>query len=317
MPCLPKIRSALTPMTILLLIFSSCMKGSGDFDASGVFEAEEVIVSAETPGRILSMNVTEGSKLETGQPAVIIDTASLVLQAEQVEASINALSEKTANVTPYIRTLEQQLVVQQTQLTAQERERDRLAGLFKEDAATRKQVDDAETMVQVAREQIELTRRQLEQQKAVINTQNRSVLSEQQPLEKRKAQLQDQINRAVVKNPVEGTVLTTYAEAGEFTAPGKALYKMSNLRNMILRAYISGEQVPSLKPGQKVKVFVDREGGDYAGYTGTITWISDKAEFTPKTIMTKDERANLVYAVKITVPNDGTLKIGMYGDVRF
>jgi len=306
-----------TCVTLLILLSGSCKDSAGDFDASGTFEGKEIIVSAETVGRIVSMNAREGIVLAVGQPAVIIDTTSLVLQVEQVEAGINALDEKTASIMPYIRTLEQQLVVQETQLRAQERERERIAALYKEDAATRKQVDDAETMVQVAREQMELTRRQLDQQKAVISTQNRSVLSEQQPLEKRKAQLQDQIDKAVVRNPVSGTVLTTYAEAGEFTAPGKALYKIADLRTMILRAYISGEQLPAIKPGQKVKVYVDREGSDYAEYPGTVTWISDKAEFTPKTIMTRDERANLVYAVKIEVLNDKSIKIGMYGDVKF
>lgn len=310
-------RMTLSLFPCLLLIMSSCMSDSGDFDASGTFEADEVIVSAETVGRILTMNVTEGSTLQAGQPAVIIDTTALLLQAAQVEASISALTDKTASLTPYIRTLEQQLVVQQTQLTAQERERDRVSDLFKDDAATRKQVEDAETMVQVAREQMELTRRQLDQQKAAISNQNSAIMSERQPLEKRLAQLKDQVGRAVVRNPVEGTVLTTYAEAGEFTAPGKALYKVAGLNAMTLRAYVSGEQLPVLKPGQKVRVFVDRKDGNYAEYAGTLAWISDKAEFTPKTIMTKEERANLVYAVKITVPNDGTLKIGMYGDVRF
>nr|MBP7168628.1 HlyD family efflux transporter periplasmic adaptor subunit [Bacteroidia bacterium] len=150
-----------------------------------------------------------------------------------------------------------------------------------------------------------------------ISTQNRSVLSEQTPLSKRKAQIDDQLSRTKVMNPVAGTVLTSYAEAGEITAPGKALYKIADLSIMDLRAYISGDQFSQVKIGQTVKVFIDNGKDDYKEMQGTVTWISDKAEFTPKTIQTKDERAHLVYATKIRVKNDGSVKVGMYGEVKF
>jgi HlyD family secretion protein len=249
--------------------------------------------------------------------AVVIDPTNLQLQSEQVEASINALGEKTSDLSPYIRTLEQQIEIQKTQVSALERERTRFANLLKEDAATGKQLDDIETQLKVAKEQLALSQRQLDQQKATIGTQNRSVLSEQAPLSKRKAQIDDQLNRTKVMNPVAGTVLTSYAEAGEMTAPGKALYKVADLTVMDLRAYISGDQFAQVKIGQRVKVFIDNGKDDYKEIPGTISWISDKAEFTPKTIQTKDERAHLVYATRIRVKNDGSVKVGMYGEVKF
>lgn len=309
-------------ISLLLIALSSwlvmaCNKGNVDFDASGTFEANEVIVSAETAGKILDFSAEEGTKLEKNQVSVIIDPTNLQLQSEQVEASINALGEKTSDLTPYIRTLEQQIEIQKTQVSALERERARFVNLLKEDAATGKQLDDVETQLKVAREQLALTQRQLDQQKATINTQNRSVLSEQTPLSKKKAQIDDQLRRTKVLNPVTGTVLTSYAEAGEVTAPGKALYKIADLSTMDLRAYISGDQFSQVKIGQTVKVFTDNGKEEYKEIQGLVTWISDKAEFTPKTIQTKDERAHLVYAIKIRVKNDGSVKVGMYGEVKF
>ncbi len=255
--------------------------------------------------------------LQQGQLAAIIDTTALKLQTEQVEASIGALQQKTTDIQPYLRTLEQQIEVQRIQLQAAEREKNRIANLVKEDAATTKQLDDLETQVNIARQQLLLTERQLEQQKASINTQNRGILSEELPLEKRKAQLEDQLNKAYLLNPTTGTVLTNYAEMGEMTAPGKALYKIADISTMTLKAYLSGDQLPAIKIGQKVKVLVDNGNDGYNESEGTITWISDKAEFTPKTIQTKEERAHLVYAAKIKVKNDGRIKIGMYGEVKF
>lgn len=304
-------------VTVSSTLLISCKKGNGDFDASGTFEANEVIVSAETAGKILEFTAEEGTKLEKNQITAVIDPTNLQLQSEQVDASINALGEKTSDLTPYIRTLEQQIEIQKTQVSALERERARFVNLLKEDAATGKQLDDVETQLKVAREQLALTQRQLDQQKAAINTQNRSVLSEQQPLSKRKAQIDDQLSRTKVMNPVAGTVLTSYAEAGEITAPGKALYKIADLTNMDLRAYISGDQFSQVKIGQTVKVFIDNGKDEYKEMQGTVTWISDKAEFTPKTIQTKDERAHLVYATKIRVKNNGSVKVGMYGEVKF
>lgn len=301
---------------IISIFAMSCGNGNGEYDASGTFEADEVIVSAETAGRILEFTAEEGVKLSKDQVAARIDTLSLALQAKQVDASMSALEQRTSDEGPLVRTLRQQMQVQSTQIASFEREQQRIKKLVDADAATGKQLDDITTQLNVAREQLELTKRQLEQETANLNLRNRSVMSEKEPMQVRKEQIMDQLDRSLVKNPIAGTVLTKYAEAGEVTGPGKALYKIANLDTMILRAYITGDQLPMVKLGQQVTVLVDRDEDNYNTLNGRVAWISDKAEFTPKTIQTKDERANLVYAVKIRVKNDGSIKIGMYGEVR-
>jgi hypothetical protein len=205
--------------------------------------------------------------------------------------------------------------VQETQLATLQRERTRTENLLKQDAATGKQLDDINAQIDVLQKQMNVTRQQIAVQQNNIYTQNRSVLSEQKPLEKRVAQLNEQIDQSKIVNPIKGTVLTKYAQAGEVTSVGKALYKIANLDTLTLRAYISGAQLPLIKLGQTVKVMIDSGAKAYREYPGTITWIADKAEFTPKTIQTKEERANLVYAIKVRVKNDGYLKIGMYGEM--
>ena len=196
-------------------------------------------------------------------------------------------------------------------------EQARIQNLLKQDAATGKQLDDITAQVDVARKSIAVTQQQIQVQKANVSTQNRGILSESGPLKKRAAQLDDQLKRASIVNPVAGTVIAQYAEAGEITSAGKALYKIADLSQVYLRAYITGAQLSQVKLGQTVKVLVDDGVKKYKEFPGTITWISDKAEFTPKTIQTKDERANLVYAIKVKVKNDGYLKIGMYGEVEW
>ena len=299
----------------LALLSGACGNNENDFDASGTFEAEEVIVASEIGGKLVTFNVEEGQTLTNGQLVGTIDAENLNLQKQQVEESIKALQDKTANVSPQIRLLETQASVQQAELNKQLKERTRTANLIKADAATQKQLDDINAQIEILRRQISVTKQQIRVQKDNVQTQNRSILSEGKPLEKKVEQLEDQLNKANIINPVEGTVLTKYAEAGEITAPGKALYKIADLKTLILRAYITGAQLSEVKLNQAVMVRVDKGEDDYKQFTGTITWISDKAEFTPKTIQTKDERANLVYAVKIRVKNDGYLKIGMYGEV--
>jgi HlyD family secretion protein len=301
----------------LFLLCLSCNDGGMKNDAAGVFEGEEVIVSSEIGGRILAFDLKEGDKLAKDSAYVRIDATNLQLQKEQVTASINALKEKTSDANPQVQLLQNQIIVQQAQLASQLRDQQRFENLVRDNAATQKQLDDINSAVDVTRKQIEVTKKQIEVQLNTSGTQNRSVLSEKEPLLKRAAQLQDQLDKGMVRNPVAGTVLTRYAMAGEVTAPGKALYKIADLNTLILRAYISGTQLPQVKLGQQLSVLVDNGAKDWKTYTGTLTWISDKAEFTPKTIQTKDERANLVYAIKINVPNDGYLKIGMYGEVKF
>ena len=301
---------------IASLLIISCNRRESEFDASGTFEADETIVSSEMSGKILSFNVEEGMQIPKDSIVGSVDATNIELQQQQVEASIHALNEKTANVNPQVELLQNQLAVQQSQLDNLLHERTRIENLLKSDAATPKQLDDINSQIDVVKKSMAVTQQQINVKKNDIATQNRSILSEAEPLKKRVAQLEDQQQRANIVNPVTGTVITKYAEAGEITSSGKALYKIADLSELNLRAYITGVQLPTIKLGQQVKVMIDQGEKKYKEYTGNIIWISDKAEFTPKTIQTKEERANLVYAIKVKVKNDGFLKIGMYGEVK-
>jgi HlyD family secretion protein len=300
-----------------LLFLMSCGNKNGKFDATGTFEADEVIVSSELAGKITSFSVEEGQTIPKDSIVAVVDAANISLQKEQVEANIQALSEKTADVSPQVRLLENQLAVQQSQLNNLLHEQARVQNLLKQDAATGKQLDDITAQVDVAQKNLAVTQQQINVQRSNVATQNRGIMSEGRPLEKRIAQLDDQLKRATILNPVNGTIITKYAEQGEITAAGKALYKIADLSTMTLRAYITGTQISQVKLGQVVKVLVDDGADKYKELPGTIVWIADKAEFTPKTIQTKEERANLVYAIKVKVKNDGYLKIGMYGEIKF
>jgi HlyD family secretion protein len=300
----------------LFIIFFGCKNSESNSDASGTFEADEVVVSSELAGKILAFDVQEGLKIPRDSIVGIVDAKNILLQQEQVEASIKALNEKTSNVQPQVDLLQNQLAVQQSQLNNLLHEKTRIDNLLKADAATGKQLDDINYQIEVARKQLAVTQQQINVQLNNTSTQNRSILSEADPLKKRVAQLQDQVQRANIVNPVSGTVITKYAEQGEITAAGKALYKIADLSSLNLRAYITGAQLSQVKLGQTVKVLIDDGAKKYKEYSGSIIWIADKAEFTPKTIQTKEERANLVYAIKVKVKNDGYLKIGMYGEVK-
>ena len=300
---------------LLLALITSCNRNAHDFDASGTFEAEEIIVSSEATGRLISLDIQEGQSIPAGKKVGLIDAENLTLQKEQVEASIKALSERTGDVNPQIQLLQNQQAVHQSQLKTLYTERTRVQNLLKLDAATGKQLDDINAQIELTQKQMAVTKQQINVQKSSTSTQNRGILSEGKPLQKRIEQLDDQLKRATIVNPVNGTVLTKYAEQGEITSSGKALYKIADLSTVTLRAYITGAQLSEVKVNQEVTVRVDKGAEDYKTLKGTITWISDKAEFTPKTIQTKDERSNLVYATKIRVKNDGYLKLGMYGEV--
>jgi len=304
----------ITAMASLLTM--GCNRNENEFDASGTFEADETIVSSEMPGKILSFNVEEGMQIPKDSIVGSVDATNIDLQQQQVEASINALNEKTANVNPQVELLQNQLAVQQSQLDNLLHEKTRIENLLKSDAATPKQLDDINSQIDVVKKSMGVTQQQINVKKNDIATQNRSILSEAEPLRKRVAQLEDQQQRGNIVNPVSGTVIAKYAEAGEVTSSGKALYKIADLSELNLRAYVTGVQLPTIKLGQQVKVMIDQGEKKYKEYTGHIIWISDKAEFTPKTIQTKEERANLVYAIKVKVKNDGFLKIGMYGEVN-
>jgi HlyD family secretion protein len=300
----------------LFLLIQSCGNKKETYDASGSFEADEVVVSSELGGQLLQFNVNEGDSLSQGQIVGVIDSTNLALQKAQVKATIQSLSEKTNNVQPQVELLQNQLAVQQSQLKNLLHEKDRIERLIQADAATGKQLDDINSQIDVTRKQMAVTQQQINVQKTNTATQNRSILSEAGPLQKQVAQVEENISKTKVVNPINGTVITKYVEQGEITSPGKALYKIADLSTLNLRAYVTGAQLSQIKLGQQVKILVDDGAKNYRNYTGTITWISDKAEFTPKTIQTNEERANLVYAVKIKVKNDGYLKIGMYGEVE-
>jgi HlyD family secretion protein len=304
------------PLFFLLLVLGSCGK-SKKTDASGNFESDEVIVSAEQTGRLLAFPIHEGDKISRGSVVGSIDVTAVQLQKDQVEASIQALQEKTTDPRPRVELVRKQLAVQQAQLEQQQNEKTRTEHLIKADAATQKQLDDINALIDQLKKQIAVSEQQIALDQSTISTQNRSVFSEKKPLEKSVAQIQEQISKGQIVNPVGGTVLTKYAMEGEVTSLGKPLYKIASLDTLTLRAYITGTQLAEIRLQQAVNVLVDNGSSAQKEYPGIIYWISDKAEFTPKTIQTRDERANLVYAIKIRVKNDGLLKIGMYAEVNF
>ncbi len=303
-------------LACLAVMFYSCGPKEERFDASGTFEADEVIVSAQLGGQLLAFNVNEGDSIAKGTVVGKIDSSDVALQKQQVQASIQSLQQKTTNAGPQVKLLKDQLAVQQTQLNNLLKDQQRYQNLLKTGTITQKQADDINTQVATLQKQMQVTQQQIQVRLSETDAHNRSVLSEKEPLQKQVAQISEQLSKANIINPVNGTVLAKYALQGEVTAPGKPLYKIADLSYLNLRAYITGTQLSTVKLNQQVKVFIDSGAKNYREYNGVITWISDKAEFTPKTIQTKDERANLVYAIKIRVKNDGYLKIGMYGEVK-
>jgi HlyD family secretion protein len=321
----------LSVIIIPILITIGCKPEDKKFDATGTFEADEVIVSAEMTGKLLEFTLSEGDTVSKGKIIGRIDPLSIALQKEQVQASIGSLTEKSNDAAPQVAVFRQQqesqrgqIRVQEQQLAVLQKEQNRMANLVKAEAATQKQLDDITGQMDVLKRQIEAAQtqisvldRQIAAQNSVVGIQNRGIMSEKAPLQKRIAQLDDQMKRTNIENPQRGTVLSVYAKAGELASMGRALYKVADLSTLTLRAYMSGSQLSQVKINQQVKVMVDNGVKEYKELKGTVSWISDKAEFTPKTIQTKDERANLVYAMKIKVPNDGFLKLGMYGEVLF
>lgn len=288
---------------LLVLLAASCVEGNKAYDASGVFESTEVTVSAEGNGKILSLDIQEGDRLEAGQIVGCIDTVQLHLSEVQLEASRRAVGSGWLDISRQIAALESQIGKQRQEL-------DRFTKLEKAGASNRKQVEDIQA-------QIETLERQLAAQKESLNSSNRNVSGQADALEAQIEQIRDRIRKCVITSPVAGTVLAKYSEAGEFAALGRALFKVADIDNIRLRAYITADQLTTLKLGQQVRVFADQGSSGRKEYAGTLIWISDKAEFTPKTIQTRDERANLIYAVKIAVENDGLIKLGMYGDIKF
>lgn len=287
----------------IVLLLSSCSGNNKDFDATGTFEATEITVSAEQNGRLLSLDITEGTTISALQQVGLIDTVQLALQAQ----ALGATRESIANQRP---DLAKQIAATRQQLEKAELEQHRFEALLRDKAATQKQVDDAVSAVQVLR-------KQLEAQVSALNNTTQSLNNQVSATNIQRMQVLDQLQKCHITTPISGTVLNKYMEPGEFATIGKPLFKIADIESMCLRAYVTSAQLSNVKIGQDVKVFADYGGGDRKEYAGVVTWISDHSEFTPKTILTKDERADLVYAVKIAVKNDGFIKIGMYGEMKF
>ena len=290
-------------MAAMATMMVGCGQKDTEYDASGVFETTDVIVSAKATGEILSFTAEEGQDVEAGQELGFIDVKQLELKRDQLNSTKTATTSRRLNQ-------EQQVASIRQQISNLQREKTRFEELLKDGAATQKQVDDLGYQIAVLQRQLAATSEQ-------VQTQNSSIDSQSGSIDAQMSAVDDQIKNAQITSPIAGTILAKYAEQGEFAAPGKALFKVANVKDMKLRAYITADQLTMVKIGQKVKVYADQGTDGRKEYEGKVTWISDKAEFTPKTIQTRDERANLVYAIKVSVTNDGLIKRGMYGDISF
>lgn len=329
----------------LALVMASCGEDKKDYDATGTFEATEVTVSAESSGQLISFQVTEGQLLNNGVTVGQIDARQLSLKRAQLATNTEQLTATDGQLDANKRQLvanqqataskqldlKKQVAAIRQQIANQQRERQRFSELLRDGAVPQKQVDDIDYQIQVLQKQLVATEEQIASQNAALAEQNKGIaaqidgISSQQAgvtaqkagVRNQQAQIDDQIAHTFVKSPLAGTILEKYAEQGEFVTIGKPLFKIADTKNMFIRAYITSEQLKKVRLGQHVKVLADYGGGEKKQYNGVITWISSRSEFTPKTIVTEDERADLVYAIKIKFTNDGFVKIGMYGEVKF
>jgi HlyD family secretion protein len=283
----------------ILIFLASCNRNSDLSDAYGNFEAVTISVSSETSGKIIELKVEEGLELKAGEVIGHVDTTDQVLRKLQLQAQKRAIATKLEGV-------KGQIQVQMQQKANLAIEKDRIGRLLSAQAATQKQLDDVNGAIELVDKQVES-----------IKTQNAGIQEEQIVVDKQIDQVNEAIRKCYIRNPALGTVLVKYAEAGEVTTPGKVLYKIADISELELKVYISGDQLPAVKIGQKVEVMIDRDKKTNRKLDGIVSWISQKAEFTPKIIQTKEERVDLVYAVKVRVHNDGSLKIAMPGEVNF
>ena len=313
------------------LLLAACGKKDKAFDATGTFEATEVTVSAKATGELLTFNISEGQEIAQNTMVGNIDAYQLKLQRQQLESTKDQLkankkqlsANKGATNSKQL-DLEKQVASIRQQIANAQRERQRYTELVNDGAVPRKQLDDINYQIKVLEKQLSATQDQirsnnasLQEQSQGIGAQMEGIDAQRMGLEAQKAQLDDQIANADIKAPISGTVLEKYVERGEYVTVGKPLFKMADTQNMFIRAYLTSAQLKDIKVGQKVTVMTDYGKGEKKAYDGTVTWISSRSEFTPKSILTDDERADLVYAVKIAIQNDGYVKIGMYGQVKF
>jgi len=290
-------------VALLLSGITSCKEEKKNYDASGSFEAVETLIAAEASGQLQKLNIEEGQSLDSGQVVGYIDSTQLHLSKLQLQQSKKTILSGRPQTNLQVESLK-------TELANAVSDRDRIDNLVKGGVASQKQLDDANAKISTLQARIKAQESSLEISTSSINEQGSGVDAQMR-------EINDQLQKCVVVNPVKGTVLTKYAEQYEMAVLGKPLYKIADLSTIILRAYITGDQLQQVKTGQQVKVFTDDGKGGFNETDGVITWINDKAEFTPKTIQTKNERANLVYAIKVRVRNNGYLKIGMYGQVSW
>ncbi len=291
------------PILLMVVLLTSCNRNKFNYDAAGTFEATEILISSEASGFIEVFDVEEGQMLEAGAVVGYIDSIQLYLKKLQLLSSRKAIQVSRPDVN-------KQIVSTREEIARIKTEKNRIENLLKGDAATQQQLDEINAQLKVAEGKLAAQMNSLQTNIGNLNEQSAAV-------DVQIAQIDDQLAKCKIINPVNGTVLKKYAEAFEISSPARPLYKIADIETLFLRAYVTSEQLTLLELGQAATVYSDFGESNQREYTGKVTWISDKAEFTPKTIQTKDERANLVYAVKIAVKNDGYLKIGMYGEANF
>lgn len=287
---------------VAAMMLAACGDKDAEYDASGVFETTEVIVSAKGTGEIVSLDIEEGQTVKANQLLGELDMTQLTLKRQQLDAGKDAATSRRLDTSRQVASLRQQIANLQS-------EQARFRALLEDGAATQKQVDDIGYQIATLQKQLAATNEQ-------VSTANQSIDGQSAGFDAQIGQVDDMMRQARITSPIDGVILSKYAEKGEYAMPGRALFKVADVSDMKLRAYITADQLTGLKIGQKVTVYADQGTKRRKAYEGTVSWISSEAEFTPKTIQTRDERSNLVYAIKISVRNDGLIKRGMYGDVK-
>ena len=292
----------ITILASVALMLAACGGNEKEYDATGTFEATETTVFAEQSGALLTFSVNEGDNIEANKEVGLIDTTQVWLKIQQLGATKEVYQSQKPD-------MEAQIAATRQQLAKAQQEEQRFHELVADGAAPSKMLDDASSQVKVLQ-------KQLAAQQSALSTSTRSLDKQMAATDVQVSQLRDQLRKCHIVTPTKGTVLEKYVERGEFVAVGKPLFKMADTEAMYLRAYVTSAQLQDIKIGQQVKVFADYGDGQRKEYDGTISWISSRSEFTPKTILTDDERADLVYAVKVAIKSDGFVKIGMYGEVK-
>ena len=304
-------------LSLPILFCISCNKKEKNFDATGIFEATEITVSAQASGEVQQLDITEGQSLDSGARVGQIDVYQLVQKQNELEAAKQQIYADKAATDSRQLDLNKQLASLQQQISHAQRERQRFARLVQDGAVARKLLDDINDQISLLQRQLEATRDQFRSSNASLADQIKGFQAQMKGVEAQQRQLERQIQNATIVAPKSGVMLEQLVKAGEFVGVGKPLFKLAQMDHLYLRAYVTSAQLKSVMLGQKAKVYADYGGGQQQEYVGKVAWISSRSEFTPKTIVTDDERADLVYAVKILIKNDGRVKIGMYGEVKF